>query len=404
MPSKNVSSPLLKHYDKVVLGVAAVAFIVSIVFFITTKSATEKRQEAFRNRLETFRIANPDVEDISGDIIATSNLFSRLEKPHIVSQAAMHGSSGFFVPETRVWCAKSDCHAPISPKDKVCPVCGTDQPGEPKPDINADTDGDGIPDMWERKYGFNPLDNSDATADPDDDGFDNLSEYLAGTNPTDPKSHPDVLTMLRLESIEATPLPIRFQSRGMRFQDNHYRSQFNYVNDKTRQDPPSIMVKEGEPLIFNTAVGKVDTGYVFTKLEIKSIERKVEWSTMPQSTEVAFAFIQKGKKIIKLEEGKAASDSNYKITIEQTTDGSILTIDGEDDIFAIGEQNFHVKNVDMENSKVVIEAHDKSVKVEVTKDKAIVTRPKNVQEGKVDALPSSTVTPKVQAEDEQIKK
>jgi hypothetical protein len=45
-----------------------------------------------------------------------------------------------------------------------------------------DTDGDGMPDWWEVKYGLNRLVN-DATGNPDGDDLTNLQEYLAGRNP-----------------------------------------------------------------------------------------------------------------------------------------------------------------------------------------------------------------------------
>ncbi len=46
-----------------------------------------------------------------------------------------------------------------------------------------DTDGDGIPDWWEIRYGLNP-NVADSGADGDADGATNLEEYNAGSNPT----------------------------------------------------------------------------------------------------------------------------------------------------------------------------------------------------------------------------
>ncbi|HUV66453.1 MAG TPA: hypothetical protein VMW24_21365 [Sedimentisphaerales bacterium] len=47
-----------------------------------------------------------------------------------------------------------------------------------------DTDGDGMPDEWERRYGLNPGDASDTSKDEDGDGYTNIEEYLNGTDPT----------------------------------------------------------------------------------------------------------------------------------------------------------------------------------------------------------------------------
>ncbi|HQF40005.1 MAG TPA: hypothetical protein PK322_12875 [Opitutaceae bacterium] len=46
---------------------------------------------------------------------------------------------------------------------------------------SADTDGDGIPDRWEVEHGMNPLSAADGADDYDGDGVSNLAEYLANT-------------------------------------------------------------------------------------------------------------------------------------------------------------------------------------------------------------------------------
>lgn len=49
----------------------------------------------------------------------------------------------------------------------------------------ADSDGDGMPDPWEKKHGLNPTDPSDAAKDLDGDGYTNIEEFINGTDPTE---------------------------------------------------------------------------------------------------------------------------------------------------------------------------------------------------------------------------
>lgn len=46
-----------------------------------------------------------------------------------------------------------------------------------------DSDGDGMPDVWELRFRLNPLDPSDAAADTDGDGMSNLDEFRRGRSP-----------------------------------------------------------------------------------------------------------------------------------------------------------------------------------------------------------------------------
>ncbi|WP_269237636.1 pectate lyase family protein [Flavobacterium flavigenum] len=47
----------------------------------------------------------------------------------------------------------------------------------------VDTDKDGMPDAWEKKYGLNPKDPSDAKGDLNGDGYTNIEDYINGVNP-----------------------------------------------------------------------------------------------------------------------------------------------------------------------------------------------------------------------------
>jgi hypothetical protein len=63
----------------------------------------------------------------------------------------------------------------------------------------ADSNGDGIPDGWCVRYGFNPIDPAIAGADPDRDLCTTREEYVADTNPT------NALSCFHIEAISNGP-------------------------------------------------------------------------------------------------------------------------------------------------------------------------------------------------------
>jgi hypothetical protein len=91
----------------------------------------------------------------------------------------------------------------------VCPFTGAAQP-DAQSISERDDDGDGLPNVWEEQFGFNPLNPADGLSDSDGDGFTNLEEYLAGTDPTDATSFPPPSAKLRLVRVIVNPFKLRF--------------------------------------------------------------------------------------------------------------------------------------------------------------------------------------------------
>lgn len=63
-------------------------------------------------------------------------------------------------------------------------------------EVYADHDGDGLPDAWERYYGFSTNAPPEPGADADGDGMTDVEEFLAGTDPRDP------LSVLKLSQVQ----------------------------------------------------------------------------------------------------------------------------------------------------------------------------------------------------------
>lgn len=87
----------------------------------------------------------------------------------------------------------------------------------------TDTDGDGMPDWWEKRFGTDPQ-KPDGNADPDGDGHGNLAEFLAGTDPTSDGRVPRILTkrvaayengtagvLIQVEDVDSSPRELRFE-------------------------------------------------------------------------------------------------------------------------------------------------------------------------------------------------
>ncbi|MDD4870236.1 MAG: lamin tail domain-containing protein [Kiritimatiellae bacterium] len=101
--------------------------------------------------------------------------------------------------------------------------------GTPGPRIDEDSDGDGIPDVWEAAYGKDFTNSVDGMLDGDSDGHGNNYEYIAGTNPT---NQDDVFTIAI--SISNEQFVVSFlarRSEGIGYEKYNRRYSLEYLTN-----------------------------------------------------------------------------------------------------------------------------------------------------------------------------
>ena len=86
---------------------------------------------------------------------------------------------------------------------------------------NADTDDDNdeMSDTDEKRYGFNPLDSSDATKDSDGDGISNIDEIKNGTNPKNATSYTEILNLDKGWNLIALPMQVTINLNNLNNSD-----------------------------------------------------------------------------------------------------------------------------------------------------------------------------------------
>ena len=257
---------LVAHYDRIAAVVGVLALAGGIAFFAL--SAGDDPEVAAENAAQAVRRMKPSETGVAAVEMAALDAAVRLVKsPTVVSELSGKDAS-FLASERRVKCKK--CQKVIPGDVKAvpnCPFCGEKQEEEKK--VVLDSDGDGIPDEWEKRHGFNPNDAADANADSDGDGFTNLEEYLAGTDPTDRRDHPDYLDSVAIQlPLKETYLPFVF-TKATKIPAG-WRCEFFFPGLKDDYGRPgrALTAVIGEEIGKGT---KFPSGYV-----LKSFEKKEE--------------------------------------------------------------------------------------------------------------------------------
>lgn len=204
-----------QHYEKIILVVMLLGLLASAGLLV---QKTNSGTDALRQSAGPVT-PGPGQEFAPLDFAPFSNGLRQIAQPW----QAPDRSNRMFVSELRVYDPK--CLKWIPWNATNCPFCGAVQQGIGD-EKDVDSDVDGMPDVWEQKYGFDPYNRDDARLDRDADGFTNAEEYKAGTDPMDPKSSPPIFAKLRLRRIQTTQFQLRFLS-VQKLSDTDLRFQLN---------------------------------------------------------------------------------------------------------------------------------------------------------------------------------
>ena len=265
------------HWDWLAAGVGLAALAVGVVMFVTSGGTDpDENADSLVRRLMADKRSETGVKPV--EMAQLERALQLASKPPVVAEVSADGGS-FLVSPKRVFCAL--CHKPIPGDAKKCPLCKGDQPEPEK--VALDTDGDGLPDDWEKKFGLDAA-TADADADTDGDGFTNAEEFAAGTDPSDKKSHPDYFDSLKLVMpLKETYLPFYLRSymktpAGMKLEFYDPKRRNDYGKSGYRY---SVLV--GEPI--------GDTGFVAKGFEQKERKQKIAGSNVARSVDVSEATI-----------------------------------------------------------------------------------------------------------------
>lgn len=258
MARKNSANFFLLHYDKVVLAALVCVLAGSVFSLVQTKDSAEAEKSAYQKRLSKLKAKNEKLAPVSAE--AFSDAIDAYENAFVLTT-----NRTLLVAAPRIYCINPDCLYPILQEQEICPKCHTEQPKESDAGDDWDSDNDGMPDLWEKKYGLNPLDPMDADGDLDNDGFTNLEEYVAKTLPNDPKSHPPRYDFLRVAALTVSRYPVEFHGTSMLKGDG---IRAFAVKDSSKRD---WYLKPGDQLS--------DSGFILKSAEPYTAEKKTSTGT-----------------------------------------------------------------------------------------------------------------------------
>ena len=319
---------LIRHYDWIALAVGLVVLAAGAVFYVLAlgeepeEAAAEEAARLSRRQATETGVKPVEMTGFQGAL--------RLAKSPVTVAEVSDKAENLFASEKRLLCSNEKCGKAMPEKFNeeggiVCPYCQVTQ-AIVKAVVVLDADNDGLPDAWEKKYGLNVNDASDANADTDGDDFTNLEEYEAKTDPTDRNDHPDYLDFLKIQlPLKETRMP--FVLRRANKIPSGWRCEFF---DPARKDDYG---RKGATLTAVIGEEIADTGFVLKGFTEKSAKRAIKGGEgLKKTVDVSEAVVERkrdGKQItLVIQSGKtirlAPVDVQAALTYER---GAVKTFD-----------------------------------------------------------------------------
>ena len=283
---------LAQHYDWLAAGVGALALVGALAFCFLGADVETEIDDAV-SAAGVLRRG----KDAGGPDLAACQALTNVSEATKTADILSSKYVASFTSEPRVFCDNPLCHRAIpetrdAENNFICLACGVTQNVSKVAKV-LDEDGDGLPDVWERRYGLNPKDPADAALDLDGDGFSNFEEFEAQTDPKDAKDHPDYLDFLTLQlPLKETYVPFLFLSATKI--PTGWRCTF--FDPKARDDYGRV------GRTFTATVGEEigKSGFVLKGCEQKTAKRSIKGSVNTKEVDASEVVVERkddGKKL-----------------------------------------------------------------------------------------------------------
>ncbi len=338
---------LQAQYDKLLAVVLLVVLLACLVYLAMQVGAVKKAQAEFDGWMQSFDNDRISVDPVARGLYDVA--VAALEEPYQVPYEGWTNNY-LFVPESRLTC--QSCNMPDRAEGTHCIHCGTERDPIIVQPVDTDSDGDGIYDVWEERYGLDPFDPADAALDMDGDGYTNLEEFTADTLPNVPTSHPVLINELRLTGIDSQSFGLRFESRVK--SGVGYSFGLNYAR---RGKIETKFLKIGESI-----GGYTLTDYLFKEIEVGD--------PMPMKKDVSELTLtnEAGKQIV-LKKGQKAVEISHTARFELARKEATFTAKEEGQITVDGNV-YTVISIDTDKRIVVIKRDRDGVSYAITRDTA----------------------------------